>query len=625
MQKEIKTRIKISIALVALVIGGYSIHKNSSKIELKAKFDDTIAEWLDINQNEEFVNYLADAIENNDYYNEKNYVYNTNKEELLKKIGSFFSQYGKYFTGHQVYNITNKIASVSEENKLYTTIYEALLAEIRTENEISQGIEEAFVTAIVKEYCGAGTLSSYNNYDIFNQLIDRIGREKAIQFFVEKDTDGFIDSLKEAYHYDTTEEVLTILNLWNEYNNPSLETEERQQISTKIEEQYTKMLKHYYEQEETMHQSLYGKIIAAHVYEKKDDRVYFFYDKDTVTIRVSSDKYGNLYLYDIEASTLNEPYTYEELLNQYANKKLAEYYSTEDTYDQHTINVLSYIIDWDTFSKFSVEDKISLIWKELSPYFSDKNEMTEFIIGLMMRNKEAYEEFFTIFKERLLAQPPTMETLAELKSLEQYYHETIYIHLYPYDSWGNDKNMYEMERIPKESEEAQEYYTIVEDYSFGEVNPDPYFQEIHQYCEQGDLPFYNTPDSLYEIRDWKTGQKEYALPEKISVYSQEVVPVIEQIENYYVVYYKIPMHYETGEAIQLVKNLKDEEIEMPVSGIVTTTIEEETQTEENVFITYYNLLPPEEPKPIIFKVAGEKIIAMNKEAEEENKLAITYK
>ena len=591
MKKETKVAIAaLSITGAILLCTNAHVSKGISKLVYSVKYNQAITNTLNINRGTLLRLDIEESIKKNPFFLKERYDNQTEGYTFAKKFNPYLEEYGKYYSGSQVIDLKNVIENeyVIEDTSLNSAyeIYKAMLKTLRVENDFGDGIKKAYASSVIKEHFGyGGALEEGNLYWYFEQVTDILPRHTTAKYIIKGDIDGLIEELTQAYELGSEDKIKEILQLIDNHNLNTVDYEQQKEIVAQIEKLHKEILKNKLKNEKykaTLQGKIYQEYIDGH-----ESYTYYHHTKDGIGYELHSDTYGSI---SIGTKTIKPTSTKSksEIIIDSANELLNEEYKSEEKFSTQIIELCSYIIDWQYLTEFDTKNPIGSFWNSLSDYFATESELAEFIIALDNQNKVAVEKYLTIFTSQITKKEATMDSIAELKSLEEYYHDNSYRHAYNWNKEGYLSTL-SASQVIKGSEEEQNFDIILEDFLFGEVDPEPYFIKARQHLATTALPINDSNTSIYATRDFRNGNKTYKQTDEVSVYSKEISPQVTTINNKQYVYYKIPEGYENGECIRVRQNIENEKFEEPVNGIKTTIYNYNTGKEEPVILVHIGI------------------------------------
>ena len=617
MKKSTKATIAgLTTAAIIVSLSNSYINKNLTKAVYSIKYNHAITNLLNLDRGELLLIDIKESIGKNAQFKKLTYEDITEGEEFISAFSPYIQQYGKYFSGSQVVELKELLKNdyeiiddeIIDEKK---QLYNGMLNVLNCGDEKGNGLKKAYVTSVIKEHFGYGSVLEENKlYWLYEKIVDIIPREVSSKYIIQNDIDGLIEELTKAYELPTDKEIQEIVSLFDQANLDETNFKESNEISDKIEKIYKELLKNKLNNKEFA-KTLQGRILNEYL-NGKDTYINLKHTEEKTTYQITSKKYGLLHF---KSSSIKPDTTLSNdmILITYANELLNLEYNSDDKFSNQTITLCSYIVDWDCLVDFNSNSPVSEFWNSLSNYFSTEKELAEFIIALKDENKIAVEEYLNLVKEIMINKEPTIEQLAEIKSLEEYYYENSYRHAYKFELDAEETDL-DSDKVIKGSPEEKHFDIILEDFLFAEVDPEPYFKAIKNAYANSSLLINDMDKNIYKTRDFKNNLKEYKEKNNITVYSKPVYPKEIYINNKQYVYYSCPEEYIDCEYVRIRQNITNDKFEEPVKGIITNIYNYNTGLNEDIILVHLgNKIDINTFEPIVFKTTYTKIIKEDQE------------
>ncbi len=588
---------------------------HSNAIKLYLKFNPLTEGLFDGTKSEKIIDTFEDSMQTNSFFLEKlSYEDMTEQEDFLEKFSPYINTYGEYLDYGQIKSIKEGLATYEEGSiwdegimiDFYNTFYNAISA-----NDFAySGIYSAYTTSVIKAHFGYGTILNEDKcYKEFESIFDILPRRTVAEYILKNDIPSLLSLLQETYYLDDETLLQELVSLFNEVNSPDFDEENSTSIS-RIKEIRNILMRSKLSNDPNFAHTIQGTQEQTRLAEinqtsngNRPDSLTLNYD-GTFNVCFRTEKYGSIHLFNIDFCSKDSIISEREVKSMYVEKYLDKSLHAEDDFYKHIWHLLSFIIDFGSQEQLEQNGLVETVNQSLSSYFKTPEEINEFIIGLANGNPLAVNKYFSIFVSKCKNEPDPLKALAESKSLQAYYNSKVFYHHYNDYYIDLDEGFLptDPKKIDKHSIEAKNLL-FIEDYYFGEVDPDPYFAEISEDVAARTTYIYDSDETIYKERDWVTGTKEYRTSYNVDIYSPHVNPTTATDDNNkHYVYYQVPQGLTEFTAVKTFLNLDNEMSEIPVNGLTTTIYNPETGLDETIYVVYCEDSPPETPyEPIQFK------------------------
>lgn len=627
MNKRTKATIAgLLVTGVVIACSSSQVSKGITKAIYSVKYNPLATNLLNVNRGVLLRLDVEDSVSKNKEFSKEKYDDLTEGEDLLTKFTPYLEQYGRYFSGSQVVDLKHILEKeyVIEDSRFNSglELYNTILEILHCDDEFGNGLKKAYITSVIKEHFGYGSvLEEGKLYWVYELITDILPRHTTAKYIIQNDIEGLVQELTEAYELSSSDKINEIISLIDECNKDNVDYETHKLLTERIEKAFKEILKTKLKNQDYA-QTLQGRVHQEYV-DGHDSYINPNHTKEGLGVSLYSKKYGYI---NFGTSTINPSTTLsrDKVLIQYANELLKKEYKSDEKFSTQIIELCSYIVDWDYLSNFNEKNPIGDFWNSLSNYFVSEAELAEFIIALENQNQVAVKEYLSIVTSKLTSRDATIESVAELESLEEYYNDNSYRHAYNWNREGSLSTLSSSEVI-KGSEEEQQFDIILEDFLFGEVDPEPYFKKIREYLSTTDLIMIDAKINMYGVRDFRSGIKTIKETEEVMVYSKPISPKQVLINNKQYVYYIIPAGYKNCECVRVKQNIENERIEQHVNGILTTIYNYDTGIDEEVLLVHLG-----DKKdittfaPVVFKTTYNKLIEYVQEIDKESQYILRY-
>lgn len=627
MKKETKVAIAaLSVTGAIILCTNAHVSKGITKIGYSLKYNHALTNTFNVNRGTLLKLDLEESIKKNPFFSKERYDNKTEGYDFATKFNPYVEEYGKYFSGSQVVDLKDVIENeyVIEDTSLNSAyeIYKAMLKTLRVNDEFGDGLKKAYASSVIKEHFGyGGALEEGNLYWYFEQVTDILPRHTTAKHIIQGDIEGLIEELTQAYELDSNKKIKEIIELIDKHNLNTMDYEQQKEIVLKIEKLHKEILQTKLKNEKYK-ATLQGKIYQEYV-DGHDSYTYYHHTKKGIGYELHSDTYGSI---SIGSKTIEPTSTKskDEIIIASANELLKQEYNSEEKFATQIIELCSYIVDWQYLTNFNSENPIKEFMNSLANYFTSETELAEFIIALDNQNQVAVEKYLNIIVSKFTSEQPSMKMVAELKSLEEYYLSNSYRHAYNWNREGYLSTL-ESSKVIKGSEEEKNFDIILEDFLFGEVDPEPYFQKIRTHFNESNFIISDINSNIYDERDFRKGLTTYKKEDEISVYSKEIKPTITKKDNKQYVYYKIPNGFDNGVCVRVRQNIENEKFEEQVNGIKTTIYNYDTGLEEPVILVLIeDSVDLSTLEPVVFKENYVSIATYTSKYDKNNVLTLRY-
>lgn len=611
MEKRTKATIAaLSAVGVIIALTNTTVTKGITKAVYSVKYNTLATNLLSVDRGVLLRMDVQDSISKNKEFKKETYGEISEGDDLIKKLTPYLEEYGQYFSGSQVVDFKHILEKeyVIEDSSFNSglELYDAMLETLHCGKEFGNGIKKAYVTSVIKEHFGYGSvLEEGKLYWIYEQITDILPRHTTAKYIIQNDINGLVEELTSAYELSSPDKIKELVTLIDECNQDNIDYGTQKVLIERIEKTYKEILKNKLKNKEFA-QTLQGRVFQEYI-DGHESYVNPNHTKEGVAYELHSEKYGSI---NFGSKNVKPTTTIsrENILIQYANELLNKEYNSEEKFSTQIIELCSYIVDWDSLTRFNKENPIGDFWNSLSNYFGTEAELAEFLIALNNQNEIAVKEYLSIVTSKLTSEEPTIDTVAELESLDAYYNDNSYRHAYNWNREGYLSTL-ESSKVIKGSDEEQYFDIILEDFLFGEVDPEPYFKKVREHLASTNLLVNDLKSSVYDVRDYKKGMRTLKDPTEVMVYSKPVYPKQTTINNKQYVYFVVPSGYEESECVRVHQNIENQKFEDKVLGIQTTMYNYNTGNEDKVILVHLGKTTDLSTfEPVVFKTAYNKII-----------------
>lgn len=509
----------------------------------------------------------SDLIEN---YLDKYYSYMTDGQidQLLDSVENFFPNYA-YES-----DVTEKFIEFYPWNNFKDNLFPV---------ESGFGLYKAFsLTSSNLSLEGA----NLDVTDRFNVLCNLTGYENMLNTLFQGDIEDIINLISKETH-SSSKQSKRLIQLFDNYFEYMQYEDGSGMLEDFLEEMdsilaFLFQCKSYCESE--FRSSAYAKAFENSKYLKAN------------SLYLDTDYYDNSFIFELDLdhygkTLIHLPYYYVNsdldsniLIDSSATLIFRNAYQEEyyNSYSKRTIQLLSYIVDWNHIdyianSSFSALEKKKEFYRILSVYFDSEEEFNQFVVALNDFNENALRRYFEIWKSKMMTGSITIDKLMEFCSFKN---DVIQFYNVKLDSGESAKYI---ERGSKEDIPSK--YTVTNYYFSNKYDATYDFDEVLDYFHQSGNVYSEVLSKGYNNRDFRTGERAFYDESDLTILSSPLQLQRKDLGNGHFIYYYVkPKEYPNGEFVSVYTNLYDERVFNYLDGITTTLVDEVSNQAEEVII-----------------------------------------
>jgi len=423
----------------------------------------------------------------------------------------------------------------------------------------------------------------------FTILANVVGYENLIPAIYSENMEGVINVIchETSIDHESARRLIELFDCY--YEDYDKVTETKEDYLDEIKQIMEKIVQTKCKVDPVFRNGLFSSSLINSDYFKKDGLLFDVdYWNQTFGFQTNLDSFG--------ISWVNLPYYYlnsnmdlDTVVDSAACFVIRDGYEDSNNtkwYDRKPVEMLSYIVPWNKIdyianSDLSLPQKKHELFNALSEYFEDEKEFNEFLITLDMDRPDAIKRYFTIWKSKMMSGPVTIQKLLEFTSFQnsilgKTYFSTMDYGDYTYIEKGTSDIL--------EDSYLNEYYFVCDYDTLSE------FDEVRSYFHEQDSRFTELlSDSIYETRDWRTGDRKLRNDIDFPVLSKPLILQKKDIgDGHFIYYYVKPEGYPEGKFVRVFNNVENHRVDIEVPGVSTTLENEETGEAEEVLVVSFD-------------------------------------